>query len=134
MQFRWRGGCGDVRTSFPTGDKMEKHEWIQEAPIAISVADAQGFILEMNRKSIDVFAADGGEELIGKNLLDCHPEPSRSKLQALLETPRNNLYTIEKAGVKKLICQMPWYREGVFSGLVELAIELPSDMPHFIRD
>jgi transcriptional regulator with PAS, ATPase and Fis domain len=113
---------------------MEKHQWIHEAPIAISVADAQGRILEMNRKSIDTFAADGGAELIGKSLMDCHPEPARSKLQELLDKPRGNLYTIEKAGVKKLICQIPWYREGIFSGLVELAIELPADMPHFVRD
>ena len=44
-----------------------------------------------------------------------------------------NVYTIEKHGIKKLIYQAPWYRDGEFAGLVELAIELPAELPHFVR-
>ena len=113
---------------------MKKHDWTKEFPSAITVVDADGVILEMNEKSAATFAADGGKDLIGTNSLDCHPEPSRTKLLQLLKEPKANIYTIEKAGKRKMICQMPWYQEGAFSGIVELAIELPVEMPHFKRD
>ncbi len=77
--------------------------------------------------------SDGGLELIGRNLLDCHPEPARSKTQSLLESHGTNVYTIEKRGVRKLIFQAPWYLDGEFAGLVELAFELPAVLPHFVR-
>jgi transcriptional regulator with PAS, ATPase and Fis domain len=113
---------------------MTNHPWVTEFPAAITVIDTEGVILEMNNKSVVTFASDGGAELIGKNSLECHPEPSCTKLRQLLRKQRANLYTIEKAGVKKLIAQIPWYREGKFSGMVELSIEIPVEMPHFVRD
>jgi len=72
-------------------------------------------------------------DLVGKSLLDCHPEPARSILISLLETQQANTYTIEKNGIKKIIQQKPWYTQGVFSGLVEMSSEIPFDMPHSIR-
>jgi hypothetical protein len=36
--------------------------------------------------------------------------------------------------VKKLICQILWHGEGKFSGMAELSIELPAQVPHFVRD
>jgi transcriptional regulator with PAS, ATPase and Fis domain len=116
------------------GSAMTDHPWVTEFPAAITVVDTDGVILEMNHKSAVTFASDGGAELIGKNSLECHPEPSRSKLRQLLREQRANLYTIEKAGVKKLIAQIPWYQDGKFSGMVELAVEIPAEMPHFVRD
>ncbi len=113
---------------------MKEHAWVKELPVAITVLDERGVIVGMNDRSAMTFAADGGTELIGKSSLDCHPEPARSKLMELLKEPRANVYTIEKAGVKKLICQTPWYQEGKFAGLVELSIVLPEPMPHFSRD
>jgi hypothetical protein len=113
---------------------MTNRDWVKELPIAVTVVDTEGVILEMNDKSAETFKSDGGMALVGTNSLDCHPEPSRTKLDQLLQSPRPNLYTIEKAGVKKLICQIPWRREGKFSGIVELSIELPADLPHFVRD
>jgi len=107
---------------------MANHDWVKEFPAAITVMDTEGVILEMNDKSAVTFSSDGGRELIGKNSLACHPEPSRTKLQQLLQAPKANLYTIEKAGVKKLICQLPWHRDGKFSGIVELSIELPAEL------
>ena len=82
----------------------------------------------------EVFAADGGAKLIGTNVLDCHPEPSRSKLQGMMDERRTNVYTIQKNGKKKLIYQAPWYKDGVYAGFVELSLEIPWDMPHFNRD
>lgn len=112
---------------------MTNHAWIKEFPGAITVSDVNGIILEMNDKSIKTFEADGGEKLIGANMLDCHPEPARSQVQRLLETQQPNVYTIEKNGVKKLIYQTPWYQGGKFMGLVELSLEIPFEMPHFVR-
>jgi transcriptional regulator with PAS, ATPase and Fis domain len=112
---------------------MPDHAWVREFPGAVTVCDPQGLILEMNDRSAQVFAADGGRELIGRNLLDCHPEPSRSRLAELLRTRQSNVYTVEKNGVKKLIHQSPWYRAGEFAGMVELSLEIPFEMPHFVR-
>jgi transcriptional regulator with PAS, ATPase and Fis domain len=113
---------------------MINDSWIQEFPCAITVVDTKGKILEMNDRSAATFAADGGSELIGKSVFDCHPEPALTKLKDQLAHPQRNIYTIEKAGVKKMICQIPWYRAGLFAGVVELSIELPAEIPHFKRD
>ncbi len=112
---------------------MSNPHWSQELPLAITVCDRDGIILEMNDRSALTFAQDGGRELIGKSLLDCHPEPSRSKLMAMLKSPAPNTYTIEKAGVKKLIHQTPWFQDGGFAGIVEFSLEIPWEMPHFVR-
>jgi len=108
-------------------------DWAKEVPYAVTICDAAGIILDMNDRSVEVFAGDGGRTLIGTNLLACHPEPSRSKVVELLREQRSNIYTIEKKGIKKMIVQTPWYDNGKFGGLVELSIELPLEMPHFIR-
>ncbi len=114
--------------------KSNEVDWIKEFPGSATVCDPDGIILYMNDKSARTFEKDGGLALIGKNLLDCHPEPARGKLQALLEKRDfNNVYTIEKNGVKKLIYQSPWYRDGVYAGFVELSLEIPFELPHFVR-
>jgi len=110
------------------------HNWIKEFPSAVTVCDAEGIILEMNDKTAETFVMDGGLNLIGKNLIDCHPEPSKSKLLEMLKTQTKNIYTIEKNGKKKMIYQTPWYENGKYSGFVEISIDIPFDMPHFIRD
>jgi transcriptional regulator with PAS, ATPase and Fis domain len=112
---------------------MNDHLWIDEFPGAVIVCDANGNIIAMNEKAAKTFEADGGKALIGKNVLDCHPEPARSKTKDLLRTQRANVYTIEKDGVKKLIYQSPWYRNGTFAGIVELSLEIPFELPHFVR-
>lgn len=105
----------------------------EEMDVAITVCDTEGNILDMNRKSAKTFEKSGGKSLIGGSLLNCHPEPARSKLIDMLNNPRTNAYTIEKEGVKKLIYQTPWYEDGVFKGLVELSMVIPADMPHYVR-
>ena len=84
-------------------------------------------------KSGATFAKSGGGSLVGGNLLDCHPEPSKTKLKKMLAEPYTNAYTIEKNGVKKLIYQTPWLKDGRPAGLVELSLEIPAEMPHFVR-
>lgn len=107
--------------------------WEDGTDFSITVCDAEGIILEMNEKAAATFAKGGGKELIGKNLLDCHPEPSKTRLKGMLSSPYTNAYTIEKNGVKKLIYQAPWKKDGRFGGIVELSLELPPEMPHFVR-
>jgi PAS domain-containing protein len=108
-------------------------DWAAGFPGAVTICDAEGVILYLNDRAVRTFAKDGGRKLIGKNLLDCHPEPSRTQVRELLTSKKVNAYTIEKKGVHKLIYQAPWYTDGVFAGLVELSLEVPSDMPHFVR-
>lgn len=112
---------------------MRPNAWIKEFPGAATVCDEKGIILEMNDRAAQVFAGDGGAALIGTSVFDCHPEPARTKLRSILAERRTNVYTIEKKGVKKLIYQAPWFESGEFRGLVELALEIPFDIPHFIR-
>lgn len=108
-------------------------EWVNGLPYAITVCNLEGIILEMNPKALESFQKYGGAALIGKSLLDCHPEPSRSKLLRLLESGDRNVYTTEKDGIRKLICQTPWYKDDQRCGLVEMSIEMPWDIPHFKR-
>ena len=107
--------------------------WKDGVGFAITVCDTEGKIIEMNDKSAATFAKGGGKELLGKSLLDCHPEPSRSKVKKMLAEPFTNVYTIEKNGVKKLIYQAPWFADGKPAGLVELSLEIPAEIPHFVR-
>ncbi|MBN1773286.1 MAG: PAS domain-containing protein [Deltaproteobacteria bacterium] len=112
---------------------MTATEWIPEFPAAITVCDADGTIIAMNEASARVFAGDGGKDLVGRNALDCHPTAARERLAELLRTGRVNAYTIEKQGRRKLIYQAPWREGGELRGFVELSLELPDELPHFVR-
>ncbi len=109
------------------------HDWVKEFPGAVTVCDREGIIIAMNDRALKAHEADGGEKLIGRNLLDCHPEPARTKVKELLAGGKMNAYTIEKNRVKKFIVQAPWYQDGEYRGFVELALEIPATLPHFIR-
>ena len=108
--------------------------WFNGFPGAITICDAQGILIDMNDKAAETLREDGGRALIGKNILDCHPEPSKSKLKAMMEKRESNTYTIEKKGVKKLIYQSPIYTGGEYAGFIELSLEIPFEMSHFVRD
>ena len=112
---------------------MTQANWFNEFPGAVTICDPDGVILDMNERSAQAFAADGGRDLIGTNMLDCHPEPARSKVAELLRIQQKNVYTIEKRGVNKLIYQTPWFENGEYRGFIELSLEIPAEMPHFIR-
>jgi transcriptional regulator with PAS, ATPase and Fis domain len=112
---------------------MSNNNWIKGFSGAVTVCDKKGIIIAMNDKAIKTFIKYGGKKLIGAHVLDCHPEPAKSKLKALIKNETGNCYTIAKHGVKKLIYQSPWYKKGKYMGFVELSLEIPSSMPHFIR-
>jgi transcriptional regulator with PAS, ATPase and Fis domain len=113
---------------------MADHSWVQEFPASLTVCDPNGIILEMNNRAVKNYQEQGGIKLLGTNMLDCHTEPARTKTQRLLEARQANVYTIEKRGAKKLIYQTPWFKDGKYCGFVELSLELPVQMPHFVRD
>lgn len=112
----------------------KSYDWTKSFPGAITVTDADGTIVAMNDFSIEQFANDGGADLLGEDILDCHPEPSKSMLADMMKTETGQIYTIEKKGKKKIVVQQPWYEDGVFSGFVEMSFELPEAMPHHNRD
>ncbi|MGB7570086.1 MAG: hypothetical protein WBM07_19640 [Chitinivibrionales bacterium] len=112
---------------------MDSIHWDSEIDASVSVCDEKGTIVYLNKKAIVQFKKDGGEKLLGTNILDCHPEPAQSKLRELLISPKSNIYSIEKNGVKKIIIQKPWYAKGVYKGFVEIVSEIPGNMPHFDR-
>jgi transcriptional regulator with PAS, ATPase and Fis domain len=113
---------------------MPTGSWTNQVAMAVTVTDAHGLITEMNPTSIATFAADGGVKLIGSNVLDCHPEPSRTQLATMYKSHQPNHYTIRKNGQKKIIHQIPLSKEGVFQGYVEISIPIPDQLPHFDRD
>jgi PAS domain-containing protein len=116
-----------------TTDLHAPHAWVREFRGAVTVCDPDGIVLEMNDAAALVFEADGGRALIGSNLLECHPEPARTRIEGMLARREPNVYTIEKRGVKKLIYQAPWHRDGEYAGFLELSLEIPFEMPHFVR-
>jgi PAS domain-containing protein len=112
---------------------MTEFAWFKELPLAITICDAEGILLDMNDAAAEIFAEDGGRALLGSNILDCHPEAARRKLEDMMARREKNIYTIEKNGKKKLIYQTPWYKDGRYAGFVELSMEIPFEMPHFLR-
>ena len=108
-------------------------EMLRELPFAITVCDTEGIILYMNDRSISTFQKYGGADIIGTNRFLYRNGASAVKLRELLDKQIKHAYTIEKNGIRKMIYQSPWYKDGRFAGLVELSMEIPMEMPHFIR-
>jgi len=108
-------------------------DWIKEFSAAITVCDKEGVITSLNDKSASSFSKEGGYDLIGKNLKDCHKQSSNDKIKEIIDDKKDNIYSIEKNGIKKLIFQSPYYENGEVKGLVEFTFEIPYEMPHFIR-
>lgn len=113
---------------------MSNPEWTKEFPFAITVCDRDGKILDMNDKAADTFAKWGGYKLLGSSLMNCHNVNSVEIIQKMINDASSNIYTVEKEGRKKLICQVPWYREKEIMGLVEISIPLPDLIENRKRD
>ena len=108
--------------------------WQNEFDASITVIDRHFTLVYMNEKSAASFAQWGGTALLGKDVRACHQERSIRIIEHILETGEPNTYTIEKQGVHKLIHQAPWRKDGKIMGVVEISIELPAQMPHYVRD
>ena len=89
------------------------------------VCDSAGVILEMNKKSVESHLADGGRKLIGSNMMNCHPEPARSKLKRLMKSRQNNVYTVTKGrGRRLIVLQAPWYTKKKYRGYVQITLKM----------
>lgn len=108
-------------------------DWALEFPGAVTICDRDYTVVYMNDKAAATFEKDGGRSLLGQKLLACHNENSKAIMARIMETGIPNTYTIEKKGVKKMIYQAPWRKEGRIAGLVELSMEIPFELPHFVR-
>ncbi len=108
-------------------------DFLKETPFAVTICDTEGIIVYMNDKSASTWQAQGGMELVGKSLYDCHGEKATAMIKHMLSSGSTNAYTISKNGMKKLIYQAPWHKDGAVAGLIELSIVIPEEMPHFVR-
>lgn len=108
---------------------MNSFDWIESYPHCVTVCDTRGNIICMNTASKENFKKYGGDRLIGSSLFDCHPESANKIIRHQLATETKNTYITESSDKKRLISQVPWYRDNIFGGLVETIIPLPVDMP-----
>ena len=89
----------------------------------------QDYIYE---RALETYAKHGN--LIGRSLIDCHNPRSVEIIRHIIATGGQNVYTIEKAGVHKLIFQSAWkHEDGTVGGIVEISIVTPENMPHYVR-
>jgi len=109
-------------------------EFIDKLDGNVIVSDATGRIIFMNEKAKVQYEKEGEPSLIGRDLMECHNEASRKKITGIITSGQPNVYTIEKRGIRKLIYQSPWFRDGEFRGIVEFSLVIPAEMPHFVRD
>jgi hypothetical protein len=101
---------------------------------SVIVCDKELNIVFLNEKAKMLFKEEERIDAIGRNLLDCHNEESNKKILEIKLTLKPNIYTIEKAGIKKIIYQSPLIKDKEFNGIVELSLEIPGAIPHFNRD
>lgn len=104
------------------------YAWADELDCAVTLCDTEGIVLYQNARSCEV-----NGDVSGRSLIPCHNEHSREIIRKLLDEGGTHVYTIEKRGVRKLIYQTVWRTAGIVSGLIELSMEIPAEMPHFDR-
>jgi len=100
------------------------YDFLKEVNFAISVCNQDGEIIYLNKKGSETFADEGGMDLIGSNILDCHPEPSRSQLEEMMHSHKTNAYIKGEGLDKRLIYQTPIYESAIFRGYIECIIPL----------
>jgi len=115
------------------GNSLMNFDWIKEFPDAITVCDQNAIVIAMNDKSVATFWKEGGANLIGHSLKECHKPESWAKILQLLASGGSNTYTIEKNNERKMIHQQCWFKDGKVAGLVEISFVIPKEMPHYVR-
>lgn len=106
-------------------------DYLENIPnIAATVCDTDGIVLYQNRRAIE---RDG--DVVGQNLYNCHGPKAGAMIRHMIDSGTSNTYQIIRHAHHKLLHQTPWYQtDGTLGGLVELAIDLPDEMPVFNRD
>lgn len=93
---------------------------------AVTLADHEFQICFMNDRAAAFYAADGGAELIGTNLLDCHRDEHKRVIRAAYARYRAGDLTPTRYRARKTdgalegIVHIPLVIEGRFSGVAEL--------------
>jgi transcriptional regulator with PAS, ATPase and Fis domain len=113
---------------------MKKQDWFKVFPGAITITNEKGTILEMNDTAAELFKKDGGYELIGQSAITCHKASIQAKVRQIYDTQSLNTYSITKNGKKQLVYQAPYFINGNFAGIVELALDLPDEIHLFNSD
>ncbi len=108
--------------------KEAPFNWHEDYPAAVTVCDRDGIIIAMNKKSLELFEKRGGAKLIGASLFDCHPESSNKIIRRQLKKHEANFYITERKSGRRLIQQVPWYRDGVFAGIIETVSPLSGEI------
>ncbi len=110
------------------------NDFFKYVECAVTVCDTECVIVYQNEKSV---AVNG--DMRGKCMLGCHNERSRGIIARILSEGATNSYTISKKGQRKFIHQTPWYKDAAdgsgrtVSGIVELSVVIPEEMPHYDR-
>ncbi|WP_301708158.1 PAS sensor protein [uncultured Duncaniella sp.] len=112
-------------------DMIQEFQWAEYMNCAVTVCDKEGVILYMNAPARELYRKHG--DLIGTNLLGCHSERSRGIIRHMLDTGESNSYTIRKQGLRKMIYQTPWRKDGEVAGIVEISMIIPEELPHYDR-
>jgi sensor histidine kinase regulating citrate/malate metabolism len=107
--------------------------WTKNFSAAITICNKEGVITYLNDQAAAMFANNGGYDLIGKNLSECHRQSSTEKMAEIMRSGKPHVYTTEKKGTKRLFYQAPHIENGEVLGIVDLAMEIPLDIPHHIR-
>ncbi|MBN1634262.1 MAG: diguanylate cyclase [Ignavibacteria bacterium] len=110
---------------------MDWHEYFSES---IIVCDKDLTIIYLNKTALKSLSEEQRKNITGSNLLDYHNEDSNKKILGVKENLKPNVYTIEKAGKKKLIYQSLLLENNKFKGIVELSMVIPEVLLHFKRD
>jgi hypothetical protein len=93
---------------------------------AVTIADQDFQIRFMNDRSAAFYAEDGGVELIGRNLLDCHRDEHKLVIRAAYDRYRagdltpTRYHAQKEAGAPESIVHIPLMVEGQFRGIAEL--------------
>lgn len=109
-------------------------DWENQFNGSVIVCDKELNIIFLNDKAKMLFDENERNNAVRRNLLDCHNEESKKKILEIKATLKPNIYTIEKAGIKKLIYQSPLIKYNKFDGIIELSLEIPNAIPHFKRE
>jgi PAS domain-containing protein len=93
---------------------------------AVTIADQDYQISFMNDRAAEFYAEDGGEKLIGRNLLDCHRDEHKTVIRAAYDRYRagdltpTRYHAQKEGGAPESIVHIPVMVEGQFRGIAEL--------------
>ena len=101
---------------------------------AVTIADQDYQISFMNDRAAVFYAEDGGEKLIGRNLLDCHRDEHKTVIRAAYDRYRagdltpTRYHAQKEGGSPESIVHIPLMVEEQFRGIAELIWNERSDL------